>query len=53
MIEYENGLIKGLEYKFDSSGFIDWKSMIPQKFYFINKANFESRGQDVPEKLKM
>lgn len=32
----ENGLIKGLNYIYNSNGKVDWKSMIPREFLYIN-----------------
>jgi hypothetical protein len=48
----ESGLFDGVDYSVDEMGFIDWKSMVPSKFFAINKFNFESRGEDIPEKIE-
>ena len=32
----ENGLIKNLKYHFTEEGLVDWKSMIPVKYLYIN-----------------
>ncbi|MDO8609371.1 MAG: hypothetical protein Q7R95_02395 [bacterium] len=37
----ENGLIKGLEYKYTEEGLVDWKAMIPSKFLYVNPSNKE------------
>lgn len=32
----DKGLIEGLSYKIDETGMIDWKSMIPSEFLYVN-----------------
>lgn len=32
----ENGLIKGINYKFNDQGFIDWRSMVSPEFLYVN-----------------
>src|SRR5690242_1300655 len=31
-----NGLIEGIEYSKDSNGYINWKSLIPSEFLYVN-----------------
>lgn len=47
----DNGLIKGIDYKFDSQGLIDWRKMIEPQYLVVNKQNFEKRGQPIPESI--
>lgn len=47
-----NGLIEGLEYKYDELGSVDWKATIPQKFLCPNEAWFKSRKKDVPASIE-
>lgn len=37
----ENGLIKGIEYKFDENGLVDWRAMVPKSFLYLNNAKKE------------
>ena len=33
------GLVEGTEYKYDDAGFIDWRKMIPDKYFYIKKSS--------------
>lgn len=46
----EFGLIEGLEYKFDSAGFIDWRKMLNSEHLYPNKDSFN--GEDVPDSIE-
>jgi hypothetical protein len=46
----EHGLIEGLEYKFDDSGFIDWRGMLSPEHLYPNKDAFN--GEEVPESVE-
>jgi hypothetical protein len=48
----EYGLIEGVEYKFDSQGFISWREMIDPKFLYPNKDWFEREKLPVPESIE-
>lgn len=47
----ELGLIEGVEYKYDESGFINWRGMIASEFLFPNKGWFEARNQTPPSSI--
>jgi len=45
------GLIKGLEYEFDSLGFVNYKKLIPREFLYPNKQYFQKRKLAVPNSI--
>lgn len=53
MIERNNlGLIEGVKYKFDDSGFINWRGMINSDFLFPNKGWFQAKGETPPSSIE-
>lgn len=36
IVRNEHGLIEGIDYKFNESGLVDWRAMIPEKFLVFN-----------------
>lgn len=44
----ENGLLEGIEYKFTDDGLIDWRSLVPSKYLYVNKENFLKRKENPP-----
>ena len=44
----EEGLLTGVDYKFNNDGSIDWRAMIDPKHLYPNKGWFESRGEPMP-----
>jgi len=44
----EQGLLEGVDYKFNDDGSVDWRSMIDPKHLYPNKGWFESRGEPMP-----
>lgn len=44
----ENGLIVGVNYKFNEDGTVDWKGMVPKKFLYVN--NSPQKRQEIEEK---
>ena len=42
------GLIEGVNYKFNEDGSVAWRPMISEEHLFPNRSWFESRGKDVP-----
>jgi len=44
----EHGLLKNTEYKFNSDGSVDWRSMIKPEFLYPNKGWFDMRNQEMP-----
>lgn len=47
-----SGLIKGIDYKFNEDGSVDWREMISDEHLFPNRSWFESRGKDMPSSAK-
>lgn len=45
----ENGLIKGLDYKYNEDGTINWREMIPKEYIVINSERFKSKP--MPESI--
>ena len=47
----EYGLVDdgSIEYIYTSEGLVDWRQMIPKKYFFPNRQNFESNGKQVPK----
>jgi len=45
------GLLENVDYKYDSAGWIDWKSMIDPKYLYPNKGYFERANLAVPETI--
>lgn len=45
------GLLSDFEYIYDEHGFIDWKSIIPKEFLFVNEQKFKELGRDIPESI--
>ena len=37
----EKGLVKGLEYKYDEQGLIDWRAMLDDKWLYPNPSSVE------------
>ncbi len=48
----ERGLIKGVEYKFNQNGTVNWRAMIDPVHLVPNKANFKKRNQEVPDSIE-
>lgn len=46
------GLIKGVDYKFDEFGFVDWRALIPTEHLFPNKAKLQKIGKEVPKSIE-
>ena len=44
----EEGLLTGVDYKFNDDGSVDWRAMIDPKHLYPNKGWFESRGEPMP-----
>ena len=44
----EEGLLEGVDYKFNDDGSVDWRAMIDPKHLYPNKGWFESRGEPMP-----
>ena len=44
-----DGLIEGVDYKFDETGFVDWRAMISPTQVYPNKEWFAKRDQPVPD----
>lgn len=44
----KRGLLKGVEYKFNEDGTVDWRAMIPEEFLYPNRGWFESQNKPVP-----
>lgn len=45
------GLLNTVEYVFDDFGFVDWRSIIPSGFLFINSKKFTDAGKEVPSSM--
>lgn len=47
------GLIKGVKYSYKEEGRqVDWLSMIPSKYFVVNRQNFEKRGETPPTSIE-
>ena len=44
----QNGLLKNIQYTFNSDGSVNWRAMIGNEHLFPNRGWFEGRGKDVP-----
>lgn len=47
----EHGLLPNVEYQFDDLGAINWRALVPDKFLYVNKGWFESKGKEAPASI--
>jgi hypothetical protein len=45
------GLINTVNYTYDDFGFINWRSLIPKHFLFLNEQKFNSIGKQLPSSV--
>ena len=48
----ENGLLKNVQYSFNTDGSINWREMVKEEHLFPNKSWFQMRGKDMPRSIE-
>ncbi len=48
----EHGLLPNVNYQFDEMGSINWRALVSDKYLYVNKGWFESKGKEAPESIE-